>query len=695
MLAELQQLSTSIADFNIQPPELHQWVKPLGRGSLIVARLDRAAQVHAIELRDSSDGLVKIQRDNHNQFPALKLVCPILEIAADHPGRTAVRQKNASAAERAEGFRKLYDGARFAGTFAKNAKRLEQFRRFADELRPRFEPFLAEHTGVAKVFAWVAGVTDTERFLRGIVGETIAAVARSENCELAEQILIGQVKKSGGAESGELPVFFDAWSAPHESLERVAHPKLEAFFHRVLLSRGTGGGNGNEVCALSGTAQEIERGNLPNPPLPSIGNTILFSANEDIPCLKRYELIGSNAFPVGKTTAQKLNSVARWITEAERKGKTWSTVPRNDDAAKDLVIAYVDTNPELDAQIADIFGTSSEGRENVFETYAEKVVKALEAKEVKIEDAVLHTLVLRRISKGQVQVELSQEYEVRAILDAFHNWKAAAANAPRLDVLLPAGKGKPAKPVKFWTPFPGELVQATKWIWIRGGSQRQPAIGCSIATVYDLFLGSGGILRSAAETVLRTILERARPLLLLTGDQFARHGRAVFDVPADARQEAVLAVTILGMTLYKLGYRMEVYMNETAFLLGRMLGLSDILHAQYCRVVRGGDLPPQLLGNQHYAMAAERPARALAVLGRRLWVYQGWAESARVDRQATPELQSAVKAAKWAVNQMGDVSPQVHGRLPEQGFDDSGKAEMLLGYLSRGGKENKEEPKNE
>ena len=130
-------------------------------------------------------------------------------------------------------------------------------------------------------------------------------------------------------------------------------------------------------------------------------------------------------------------------------------------------------------------------------------------------------------------------------------------------------------------------------------------------------------------------------------------------------------------------------MNETAFLLGRMLGLSDLLHAQYCRVVREGNLPPQLLGNQHYSMAADRPARAFAVLGERLKIYRAWADTARVEKQNTPDLQRAVRTAKWVLRQMSEVAPVVHGNWPER-LDDRDRAEMLLGYLSRGDKETKE-----
>ena len=132
-------------------------------------------------------------------------------------------------------------------------------------------------------------------------------------------------------------------------------------------------------------------------------------------------------------------------------------------------------------------------------------------------------------------------------------------------------------------------------------------------------------------------------------------------------------------------------MSEPAFLLGRMLALADVLHAQYCTVVRGDDLPPQLLGNQHFAMASDRPGRALAVLGDRLRVYQGWATTARVKPDSPESAQRGIRLAKWALARMGEVTSQLAGRVPVGSFGDAGRAEMLLGYLSRETKDAAEE----
>jgi hypothetical protein len=506
----------------------------------------------------------------------------------------------------------------------------------------------------------------------------LAALERGENTRTAQLVLIGDVNKKGKIDDGELPLVFDMHREAGDEFLRVAHAKTGMFYSNALLQRRQGEPDG--VCSITGEHTTLERGNLPSPRLPALADTILFSANSDIPCLQRYDLIGSEAFPIGRETAQKLNGTALWITAPGRKGKTWSLVPRSDESGRDLVLVYVDLLPDLNVDLAELLSESdATEREGVFESKAATAVRAIDELRGKMATAaVLHTLVLRRISKGQVQVEISRQYRVERIREALREWEEAALNIPWLSLLVPTGKGKPTRLISPRIPFPGEVVDGTKWIWIRGGAERQPTAGISLASVYDLYLGQGPDARSAASALLERVLQQCTPLLLFMGDQFARFGKSVQGLSVLGRYSSVTAVTLLGIALYKLERKKESYMNQTAFLLGRMLALSDVLHAQYCRAVRRGDLPPQLLGNQHYSMATEHPQRAFAVLADRLRIYKGWAQTAR----AEGELQAAARIAKWAVTQMGFIASELHGKLPER-LKDLDRAEMMLGYLAR------------
>ena len=134
-------------------------------------------------------------------------------------------------------------------------------------------------------------------------------------------------------------------------------------------------------------------------------------------------------------------------------------------------------------------------------------------------------------------------------------------------------------------------------------------------------------------------------------------------------------------------------MNDTAFKLGQLLAAVDVVHAGYCADVRGGDVPPSLLGNQVFTMAQTAPAKALAILCRRWKPYDGWAKKATRDRARADKLiASKVKAEeqrgwdiKIALKQAREVTTlaqDLRGALPDRTVDDSFRAELLLGYIA-------------
>lgn len=115
-------------------------------------------------------------------------------------------------------------------------------------------------------------------------------------------------------------------------------------------------------------------------------------------------------------------------------------------------------------------------------------------------------------------------------------------------------------------------------------------------------------------------------------------------------------------------------MRDTFFYIGRFLSLVDTLHMEYCKNVRNGSVPPQLLGNSHLYLALSNPAAAFALLSQRIGVYQAWTRK---------EQDEKVKLARWAVGELGDIAHM----LAEEGLptetDDIGKSQILLGYLAR------------
>jgi hypothetical protein len=146
------------------------------------------------------------------------------------------------------------------------------------------------------------------------------------------------------------------------------------------------------------------------------------------------------------------------------------------------------------------------------------------------------------------------------------------------------------------------------------------------------------------------------------------------DYPMQSRETALRAVSTLGILLDAIGRRKETYMSGTAFLVGRLLSLADTLHREYCKHMRGGAIPPQLIGNGLMPAAADSPKDAVDRLRERMMPYKAWA-----DKGDSEEY----RLAKWAVGQMGQVCQRLSElELPSE-TDQAFRAELFLGYMAR------------
>jgi hypothetical protein len=134
----------------------------------------------------------------------------------------------------------------------------------------------------------------------------------------------------------------------------------------------------------------------------------------------------------------------------------------------------------------------------------------------------------------------------------------------------------------------------------------------------------------------------------------------------------------------------ESYMNDAAFKLGQLLAVADVIHIGYCADVRGGAVPPTLLGNAVLPMAQSNPAKALAVLSRRWKPYGSWAR--RVKHAQAESLKNSKKPDDqrrgWAMihaasqaRRWHELARDLHDHLTHK-TDDVFRAELLLGYIA-------------
>ncbi|MBZ5658012.1 MAG: hypothetical protein LAO56_22345 [Acidobacteriia bacterium] len=402
---------------------------------------------------------------------------------------------------------------------------------------------------------------------------------------------------------------------------------------------------------LSEALFEYEQGHetsdskMPNPNLPILGLSYLMSKNVDIPSFERYGLAGQDSFPLDRLRARQIASSLEWITDSSRKGKTWRGVPGATKDSKDLMIVYVSGAPDVRAELADFFGDVEEPkkREELEAFYAalcESVVSFFSHHSgPAARSEFLELLLLRKISPGVTRIESHLQPSIEQVKRSISEWIAALANTP---------------PSAFKTRFlvPGQLVRTLQRQWIRNG-ENSAAARFDLKVVYDMLFQTGTCAAHAAIT-LETAYQRGRTLLL--------SGKKI--------QPAADYFTILGLALYYRGHRKEKYMESTAYKFGEFLAMADLIHKCYCQEVRGGAMPPNLIGNAHFDIASSSPAGALALMQSRLKLYTGWAQT------------RGGGLAKWSLKRIGEISGAIAGQLPTK-FSTDEKAQLLLGYLAR------------
>jgi hypothetical protein len=239
---------------------------------------------------------------------------------------------------------------------------------------------------------------------------------------------------------------------------------------------------------------------------------------------------------------------------------------------------------------------------------------------------------------------------------------------------------------------PLSLISVSRTLFANGGRRRVDVIGLQASEALSLFLDDTG-LAARGHRVLTTLITRHQGLIagLAHAKARGREGLKRFDPKLDLRRDALRSLAWIGALLHILRRPKEIYMSGTAFRLGQLLSAADAVHIGYCADLRGGDVPPTLLGNAVFAIAGRDPIRALDVLQGRWKPYGAWARRAdHVNRKAEEKLQKN-KADQLAWNMRrglsqarlaGPLCAELQAALRDTPLDNRFRAELLLGYVA-------------
>ena len=697
MLNELYQLSKALERNGISISGLHSDIKSPAVGNGLIVYLSEQG-IDTIEISESKDfaQLWYFSKGNHGSFPVIRIQEPLLFDPNDSKqSREVQEKKKLSLFEKWEW---LINDLNTLSIFPDDEKKTEQkaWSNYLARLKergtilksendPELLPFLSlmdRFYKYSEIKNWRENLKEKIRIqveeLKIKEDEKINSKTdkRIKEFDFYFTLLKGKWEnKENKAKCGiqiflELSDFENFNKSIRQSKEIVSRnlsQKVEALDSKIKPT--------NKVkCAISGYYDEIEKEKLPNPKLPLLGPSFLFSMNKNTPCLTRYGKTSINIIPIGKTSKKKMEDSIVWICNKEREGITWDRIPGKvkKKYIDDLLIVYLEEKPEVKISFAKAFGSSDNSiqSESRFENATGSLLDALRLHEEIKQESKLKLFILNKVDDGRRQVIQDRTFTIAELKKAIVDWKDAVEQSFKIQI--PESKFEKIK--NPYIPLPAEFMQVLQRQWIRNGSEQSKVpISISMSEIFDLFLNREYNLELQCTFYLRTLWQRASNLLIECGHYLHRDKYFERFKKPEETKYILQTISVFNILLYKLNLQKENSMKNSYFLIGQFLSLSDRLHKEYCIAKRDGSIPPQLIGNSHFQVMVQNPAQGFDRIKDRLKIYQAWA------------FTDGSPISKWVLKHLSIVCSQ----LPQDKSEfpaiptEKDKALILMGYLAK------------
>ena len=697
MLNDFFSVARDLESHRISLERSHPDVKDMAKGPALRVRLNAVAAVVGIEIvPDAGRGMVWTLRDGqHNGFPGLKSPALLrLDRAALEEHERTWKMDKSAGARRAELLRLLsicpFNDNELADWPSPGHR--QRIRERVDALRPMandpltaavpatFDRFLASLDASLPFLVGLKALIEDRICSRGDDWLDPAARVLTVGIMLVIDVQADEFARDASDRRQRGAVSY-ALSAPTED---------------------TSGQNSNGTCALSGSVGKLHTGNFPQPNLPGLGQTYVFSRNKDIPSLARYGRCADASFRVDSDLVQTLSGAIEMLTRDGARGKTWRLIPAEKGDKPDLLVASL-LEPDV-RLVDDLAGDEDEEETGGGVTLTELPSRVIGQSQGRIQHVLpqqnVRVLILRTVDPANRKAIYHRNTTSTALWEAARRWADATGNTPAwLGFPCPV-KGQPHAALKHpMRVAPLSIIKLSRIQFTNAGTRRVEVVGVPAAQAFALYLHESDYPR-CARSLLHLVLQRHGGLVTgvaaarLKGLDYLKH----HDAKADLRRDALRSITWIGALLYHLDRLKEVYMSDAAFRLGQLLQAADVLHIGYCADLRGGDVPPSLIGNSVLTVAGANPVRALAILESRLKPYLAWAKRdehllPRIAKLKTENPQSeeqkkgnrlsyAISSAFYSAPRLKELITDLRTVLNTQVRDDTFKAELLLGYIA-------------
>lgn len=742
MLNELSLLVDAIDRMGAKPTSRHPRINPMGKNKdALVICLNSAGIPTALEIMHSADAgeLFRVEHGSAgSSFPGFNLPAPLrtLQNVPDEVLAPLVenllklnKEKTADWNAVRAAIKALYD---VSAPRIFTASQEKQFERscvdLVTELGERLKTPSSKLINLQNLIAAIQNAKPALADFSDQVSQLLTAENNGLNrgdLPLIQSLLFGALdwkkrtvaigseaywsEKGKQDKNANQPVYLDL-TAPDTQAPRVAHRTTSKLLNEALIQAdvdaeqasasgkvSTTKDQSTGVDAFSGEVTKLQD-KYPSPKIAELGNLMLFSVNsKEVGALRRYGLGGSATFPASATLVQRMNDCLLFLASEDRRGKSCRAIPGAQSGKRDLLVVYLENDSETavneDPEYAEMFaGETNEFSDADFMARAQNALSLFDGKIQENPDLRLRLIAFASIDKGRKQASFNRVLKVTDILSACKDWAAGVENMPPITIWSWDRANKTSLYHTPGVPTPLDLSSTINRVW-----SSDPKLGFSYnshraftaADAYDVFVSDNPrVSKEKAKFALSLLVSRMSPVLTTLGT--IKTTRKWTDLSDTVRLQSLKTVALLNILLRKTDHSQltrSSAMKEPLYQLGQMLALADSLHQQYCKHVRDGQMPSQLIGNAVFSTALEQPVFALARLSERIVPYQAWAKTFTPSDPNTKSGWEKVLLAKLRECSSRFVE-EVNGTLqirtdefPER-MTDAHKAKLLLGYLA-------------
>lgn len=512
----------------------------------------------------------------------------------------------------------------------------------------------------------------------------IEALRARENVALILDLLFNCVANQSSS-SGEISILFNAEVLYDRGIPVTSMRFTDELNCKLLSAEISRSGESTPISQLHdafGTpyTKNTEGNVMPDVKVGAGFYVKIRAMNESTSCLHRYGKTGTATFPASVNTRHNLQMALNYIGKKENREKTWICIDTLKGQPRDVLFAYPLNVTHTPNGFAGSFRRVKNSNISFAEN-AKKFISQLKSSRDPDKDSYangIRVFVLRRLdvqnNSGRTKVVYTRQTDPDELERASEAWTLGCTNLPKFPFGAPE------------VPYPLDIADILNQRWKQNGDKSAGQFK-PIPRYHGMELLMEPAMSVCADFHL--LAENAVTLSAYLG-----YLSATKDWHHPRWNDAKNMLALLGLFLYRNGIRKDDYMDNLPYLYGQLLKAVDELHALYCKVVRKGEIPPQLAGGGLFLAAVEAPVRTLTVLSQRIMPYYTWAKSYRL-QGIQIEGQESWRAG-WLYRLCEDIMGKIEQNWTMQTrLNEEEKAQMFIGYLAAFPKSEKNETKTE